>query len=139
VVRVFYYAAQVQGRELVNSENVLVTTKDPRWRVVSRGQALVPTALPPGQMRTAQLAGSAGRFDVAWWYWAGDRSTISDAVAKLLLAWSRLRLQGDESAAIFIFTEPSARSDGGALLQQFAADMGGSIDAALIATRQARR
>ena len=37
-----YYRGQVQGRELVNSQNVVVHPSDPRWRAVSRTRASRP-------------------------------------------------------------------------------------------------
>jgi EpsI family protein len=139
VVALLYYAAQSQGRELVNSENVLVTTKDPNWHPVASGQTQLPPGMTPVYVRTARLERHGESFNVAWWYWADDRATTSDVVAKLLLAWSRLRLRGDDSAAVFLYTEPSERSDGDQLLLRFASDMGGPIDAALAATKGGRR
>jgi hypothetical protein len=60
-------------------------------------------------------------------------------VAKLLLAWSRLRLRNDDSAAVFLFAEQPSQGDAGELLQQFAGDMGSAITAALASTRDAAR
>jgi EpsI family protein len=91
------------------------------------------------QARTATLAGKAGRLDVAWWYWVDGRTTTSDSIAKILLAWSRLQLRSDDSAAVFLSTEPSGRAGGPELLQQFGGDMGKAIDAALATAREAGR
>ena len=135
VVNIFYFAAQTQGRELINSGNVVVLTKDQLWREAVRGQAELRVSETRIPARTATLAGTQGRFDVAWWYWVDGRTTISDSVAKSLLAWSRLRLRSDDSAAVFLFTEPSNRSDGAEILRRFAADMGVSIDRSLDAAR----
>jgi len=133
VVSVFYYFAQTQGAELINSENVLVTTKDSNWRIVGRGQLEHVSADRRRAVRTATLAGAWGRIDVAWWYWVDGRTTTSDAVAKAMLAWSRLRLRGDDSAAVFLTTEPASERGGEDLLRRFAADMGGEIDRVLVA------
>jgi exosortase A len=135
VVTIFYYAAQAQGGELINSGNVLITTNDPHWHEVDRGQVDLRATEARMQMRTATLGGAQGRFDVAWWYWVDGRTTISDVLAKGWLAWSRLMLRSDDSAAVFLFTEPSNRRDGAALLQRFAADMGNQIERALATAR----
>ena len=135
-VAIYYYAGQSQGRELINSDNVLVTTKDSRWHVVGRGQAELGATESPTSVRIATLAGTLGRFDVAWWYWVDGRTTISDSVAKVLLAWSRLRLRSDDSAAVFVFVEPSSRNGGAELLQRFASDMGKAIEHALSTARE---
>lgn len=139
LVGILYYAGQRQGQELVNHENVLVTTADSNWREVSRGVARLPDGAMPGQVRVAKLSGARGQFDIAWWYWVPGSTTTSDAVAKWLLAWSRLRLQGDASAAVFLYAEPSARSDGNELLRRFAVDMGGEIEKVLTDTHRATR
>jgi exosortase A len=139
VVSIYYYGAQAQGRELINSTNVLVTTKDPLWQEVGRGQMRLDGNGSGVEARTATLAGKAGRFDVAWWYWVDGRTTTSDSIAKILLAWSRLLLQSDDSAAVFLSTEPSGRADGLELLRRFGGDMGKSIDHALTTAREAGR
>jgi exosortase A len=133
VLNIFYYFAQNQGTELINSENVLVTTKDSNWRIVARGQTEHVASDRRRPVRTATLAGAQGRIDVAWWYWVDGRTTISDAVAKGLLAWSRLRLRGDDSAAVFLTTEAASERGGEDPLRRFAADMSGEIERALAA------
>lgn len=139
VVSIYYYGAQAQGRELVNSTNVLVTTKDPLWHEVGRGQIKLAGNESGVQAQVATLAGKGGRFDVAWWYWVDGRTTTSDSVAKLLLAWSRLRLRSDDSAAVFLSTEPSGRTDGPELLRRFGGDMDRAIDHTLATAREAGR
>ena len=139
VVSIYYYGAQTQGRELINSANVLVTTKDPLWQEVGRGQMELGGSGSGVQARTATLSGKAGRFDVAWWYWVDGRVTTSDTVAKILLAWSRLQLRSDDSAVVFLSTEPSGRAGGLELLRQFGGDMGKVIDHALATAREAGR
>jgi exosortase A len=132
-VTILHYFAQSQGSELINSENVLVTTKDTEWRMLARGQSELESAGRRWPVRTATLAGARGRIEVASWCWVDGRTTISDAAAKLMLAWSRLMLRGDDSAAVFLSTEPSGGQSGAELLRRFSADMGGAIDRALAA------
>ena len=139
VVSVYYYAAQAKGAELVSSENALVATKDPHWHEVARGQLESSSTGGPGRLRTATLAGVRGQFNVAWWYWVGGRTTTSDAVAKLWLAGARLRMRSDDSAAVFLSTEPSDGQNSGEVLIRFAADMGVAIERALVAAREAER
>jgi exosortase A len=130
-VSIYYYAAQTQGRELINATNVLLSTKDPRWREVDRGETDVGAPEARIHARTATLAGQGERFDVAWWYWVDGRTTTSGTIAKVRLAWSRLLLRSGDSAAVFLFTEPSNLVDGPEVLKRFAGDMGQPIEAAL--------
>lgn len=138
-VAVYYFAEQEQGRELINSANVLITTTDPLWRETARGQTELGSGAGRTPARTANLSGQGRRIKVAWWYWVDGRATASDSVAKLLLAWSRLRLRNDDSAAVFLFTEQPSQGDAGDLLQQFAGDMGSAITTSLVSTRDAAR
>ena len=138
VVYVAWYSAQTQRAEMVNSENVLVTVADPRWRELAHGRAELPAQAAPIEARTATLKDTSGQFEVRWWYWVDGRTTTSDLLVKAKLAWTRLLHRSDDSAAVFIFTEPTsdpARNARAAeTLAAFAADMAGQIDHALAAT-----
>ena len=138
-VSIYYYAAQTQGRELINSDNVLVTTKDPMWRAVGGGWTEFGANADRMRAKTVKLAGPSGRLDVVWWYWIDGQTTTSDTVAKGLLAWSRLRLRSDDSAAVFLSTDPASENGGTELLQQFASDMEQSIQRALSVAREGAR
>jgi len=61
------------------------------------------------------------------WQWnlIGQRSTVNDHVAKLILALDRVRLQRDDGLSVLIATpyEESEREAALATLARFAADM----------------
>lgn len=127
-VHIDYYARQVDGAELINSQNVLVAERDPTWRVTARGETVLDGAVTA---RTATVESAHTRLVVAWWYWIDGRTTLSDAVAKMLLAQAKLTLRADDSAAIFLVTESGTGADGTTILRRFAADMNPSIERAL--------
>lgn len=136
---VAFYAAQTGGHEMVSSSNVLVSPADPLWRETAKGRAELAAGARSIQARTARIAGPSGSFDVAWWYWIDGEATASDAMAKALQAWSRLALRPDASAAVFLITEATERSDGLEVLRRFTADMGASIERSLLAAREGGR
>lgn len=135
VVYVAYYAGQNASRSLITSANQLVASQEVRWREVARGTESVATRDGAVPVRSATIAAAAGRFHVLWTYWIDGHFTTSDAVGKLLLALTRLRGRADDAAAVFLFTEPSDRSDGAAVLRQFAADMAEPLARVLAAAR----
>jgi exosortase A len=134
-VHVSYYAGQNRQASLINSTNVLVALNDTRWRELARGSNTVAAAGETLRMRTTSIADPAGRFDVYWTYWVDGRFTTSDAVGKLLTALARLQGRADDSAVVFLFTNPSERREGAAVLARFAADMAQSIERVLAAAR----
>lgn len=136
VLHIAYYAGQRQNEELVNSENVLVAATDPHQRELAHGRVDLATRVGTLRARSATVKDTPGQFDVLWWYWVDGRTTTSDTVAKALLAWSRLARRSDDSAAVFLFTEPAAAVDAtattaAATLAEFAADMQPQIERAL--------
>jgi EpsI family protein len=136
-VYIAYYAGERGAKGLVNSGNLLVASDDERWREIARGRTAVTVRDETLELRTATIGGAAGRVDVLWWYWIDGHVTASDTFAKALQALARLRGGSGDAAAVFLFTEPSERKDGGALLARFAGDMGASIGRTLESTREA--
>lgn len=134
-VYIAYYAGTGEGSGLITSSNQLVPQGDAQWRETGRTSVLVDSSDLTVRMRAASLSGTAGRFDVLWTYWIDGRFTSSDSLGKALLAMNRLRGRGDDSAAVFLFTEPSERGDGAALLARFAADMAQPIARSLANAR----
>ena len=135
-VYIAYYSGQTQERKLVSAANNLLAPEgESRWHYAGTGVSEVAWRDVPFEATRSTIAGAGGRFDVVWWYWIDGRVTSSDALAKIRIALSRLRLRGDDSAAIFVFTPPADHSDGGAIAAQFAADMSESISRVLVAAR----
>ncbi len=133
-----YYRNQDYQRKLVTSTNVLVTSSDPVWSVVSRNRAEVILDGVPASIRTAELLrkDATGHRLVVWqWYWIGGKLTASDIEAKLLTAISRLRRRGDDSAVIILYAPRESATDA---LPAFAMQAIGPINQMLDATRAAR-
>jgi exosortase A len=134
-----YYRNQNYERKLITSTNILATSNDRIWSVISRGSS--QTSLPdtPLQVRTAEILskenGLESRFVVWQWYWINGHLTTSDFTAKLLTALSRLRGQGDDSAVVMLYT-PSESAP--ASLAAFAQAAGTQIQQLLATTREAQ-
>jgi EpsI family protein len=135
VVYIAYYASQRQDQELINSANILVPAENRLWREVARGRTDLDWNGTRIEVRSARIAKSDAGFDVVWWYWIDGSTTTSATRAKGMLALTRLQRRPDDSAAIFLYTEPSDRRNSADLLRAFGSDMGGSIERCLISTR----
>ena len=147
-----YYRQQDAQRKLVNSQNQLVTTDDPRWAPVSRGATTAqaqgrPLPLSTGLLRTqGDLAGGVGQRVLVWhFYWVNDRFVAGDARGKLHSALGRLRGWGDDGAHVAVYvaldrslTEPQALARGSAALDAWLQAHGDALAQALRATRGER-
>jgi len=127
-----YYSHQTQGRELVNSENVLVYGDDRTWKQVGSGAGVLPWADRRIDVKRAELRGGSERLAVAQWYWIGGRYTASDTFAKVLLALAKLSGRDDDSAALVIYTpQGDLPKSSDATLERFSAEMSGAVVRAL--------
>ena len=121
-----YYVTQRQDAELINSQNFMIRQKDPDWSNVGERIATVEIGGQPRQVRQAKMRGRNGQRLLVWqWNLIGQRSTVNDHVAKLILALDRVRLQRDDGLSVLIATpyEESERETALATLARFAADM----------------
>ena len=127
-VHIAYYRAQTYERKLVGSDNVLVHSSDHDWLLL---QTMLMPPAPAGQapaMLKSEIVqggalGNAGRttLNVLQVYWVNGHYTTSDHWAKVLGALARLTGQGDDGAAIFLFTLGDATTVGVPALTTFAA------------------
>jgi exosortase A len=127
-----YYRAQEQGRELVNSQNVVVHPSDARWRVAERGRMTLPWNGRDVTATLAEIAGADGRWTAADFYWIDGRVTTSEYVAAGLLLAAKLAGRGDDAAAVVLYTqatEPPAIA--AETLARFAADYSSHIERTL--------
>jgi exosortase A len=136
--RVFVHVAWYDGRRrepgLVSSANVLVAEGDARWRLLGRGRTAVASGAATIPVRTAQVGGADGRFDVLWWYWIDGEVAAADAWAKAYVVASRLRGGPGAGAAVFVFGEPEEGTAGGdARLRRAAGEFAPRIAQALAA------
>ena len=138
-IYVGYYRNQDYGRKLITSTNVLVSSSDPIWSVVSRGTGTAKTMGTHHSVRTAVILSKEGGIDsrfVVWhWYWINGQLTTSDIAAKLMTALAGLRGQGDDSAVVILYVPAEIAP---ASLAAFAEAAGPQIRQLLAATREAR-
>ncbi len=81
----FVYAEQEQGKEMINSGNVLVKSKDEHWRTKdSRSKVLSGPASTTFQIQQSILVSAQKELVVWQWYAVGDKNTVSPLQAKLM-------------------------------------------------------
>lgn len=146
-LHIAYYRDQNAERKLVTSSNLLVGVRDPLWNVLGSARHGVPIEAA-GELAvntteilsnvTPNAAAGRQRLRVWQWYWVGGRLTRSDMVAKLLGAWQRLSGQGDESAAVFVYTLEPLDVDATARMDDFLRANVSTIDALLQAVRRSK-
>jgi exosortase A len=99
-VYVATYAQQVPGRELVQSENMLLQPADSGWSKLHEGSG---ADLGAGVWHSSLLAGGAAPLVVWSGYWINGRLITSDYVAKGLMALEKLQGHADRSAYVAIW------------------------------------
>jgi exosortase A len=129
-----YYATQRQDAELINSQNFMIRQKDPHWSNV--GEAIVGVEIGgvPREVRQARMRGEDGQRLLVWqWNVVDQRPLVNDQLAKLLLAFDRVRLQRDDGLSVLIATpyEGADPDEAAATLARFAADMAPAVRYAL--------
>ena len=138
-IYVGYYRNQNYEHKLITSTNLLTTSNDSTWSVVSRGSLQTNLQEAPLQVRTAEVLSKENdlelRFVVWQWYWVSGHLTTSDFTAKLLTALSRLRGHGDDSAVVMLYA-PAEYAP--ASLSAFAQASSTQIHQLLAATREVR-
>jgi len=132
-----YYQSQNYERKLVTSVNVLATSNDPFWQIVTSNSARATFGWGEQRVLEAELLNKQGDTDhryLIWqWYWINGRLTSSDIEAKWLTAWAMLTGNGDDSAAIILYA-PIATA--GNALPAFANEHGAEILRSLAGARQ---
>jgi EpsI family protein len=101
-----YYRIQRQGKELVNSRNVLVSQKDKVWHQKEVGTRDV--SLPGhSDLRVNEAVLSSNQQELLVWqfYWVGDRYTASRYWAKLYEVEKLLFGKTGLSGAIMVYGE----------------------------------
>ena len=138
-----YYQHQNYARKLVSSDNVLVTSKDPRWVQVSSASRSLPLNGRTVTVRTAELRAAASlaqadesRLTVWQIYWINGNLTSNDYLAKVYSAVQRLTGRGDNSAALIIYAPKDQAGGADAVLESFLLTNYQAINALLLKTRQ---
>lgn len=124
-----YYRDQQPGQELINSENRVLISKDPVWKMTSYGDRATHIGTQAATWRSTEMSSSQGRMIVWHAYWVGGRWTTNDYLAKLYLALTQLRGDGDDSAVVMILTpyREFEHEAGIERLNSFLADMGPTL------------
>ncbi len=125
-----YYVTQRQDAELINSQNYMIQQKDPVWSNVGESIVTVEIGGQSRQVRQARMRGSNGQRLLVWqWNLVNQRPMVSDHLAKLILAFDRVRLSRDDGLSVLIATpyDETAHENAAATLAKFAADMEPSI------------
>jgi len=121
-----YYVTQRQDAELINSQNFMIRQKDPLWSNVGETLATVEIDGRPRQVRQAKMLGSDGQRLLVWqWNLINRQPVVNDHMAKLGLAFDRVRLRRDDGLSVLIATpyEDTDIQTAAATLARFAADM----------------
>ena len=135
-----FFRNQEKGRELVTSGNVLVTSEDKVWRQSASSTGPLDWSGERLAAHRASIVGPGPGLDVYRLYWINGEITANDYVAKALLAWSKLRGRGDDSALIIVYAPQSALGDDtGATIRDFTSAMARPIEHALEAARGSTR
>lgn len=134
-----YYRAQDQSRKLVSSANTLVRNEDKQWNrlggaAFQRNDSGFTVTASDILAIAAPNATERERLKVWQWYWVGGVVTRSDLLAKLVSVWQRLSGQGDESAAVLVYSPQDATDDGTGALEAFVRDNWPMLNARLVET-----
>lgn len=133
-----YYRHQSSNRKLVSSSNVLVSSADPAWAKVRGGRTTVQYLAKPLSVVNAELYNmrSDQRLVVWKWYWIGGYLSDNDFLGKAYTSLIKLLGQGDDSAAVVIYTKKGAPGQAEAALSGFLETAGPAIEQALRETRE---
>ncbi|SEK30283.1 exosortase A [Nitrosovibrio tenuis] len=139
-----YYRNQQQGKELVNSENVLTLENESEnesqsnpetrshWRNVKHDTRTVSFGSGEGVINQNLIQSSSSKLLVWRWYWLGEEKTANPYLAKLILARNKLMGRADDGAEIIVAASYDDVSDEAApILESFFADMMPSIETSL--------
>ena len=140
-----YYRDQDYSRKLVSSNNVLVTSNDTHWSMVSQSDASAKLDGKPVTLRSVHLRPLSGAVAtlperlLAWQvYWINGRWTSNDYLAKVYSAVFQLMGRGDDSAVLVVYTASDRTDAADRALGAFLADNHEAIDAALRAAAASR-
>ncbi len=132
-----YYRNQHQGAELINSDNQLVSTRNPSWGLTSDSSVEIQS--PAGRLvANESTLRSAHTNLLVWsWYWIGGSYTSNVYFAKLYQAKAKLLGEGDDAAAIFIYAPFEGKPDTAReVLREFVPTMFRAIDTTLTAAKR---
>ncbi len=101
---VLYYRTQAQGKELVNSQNVLIPQKHPIWQMPWETTKQVALAEQSLKLKEGLVQSRDQKLLVWRWNWVAGTFTTSEYLAKLLEAKDKLLGRPQDAAGIVIAT-----------------------------------
>jgi exosortase A len=133
---VLYYRNQANKKALVSSVNRLTGEKDP-YHESGSSLRTEPAGGRQLALRETVVQGPSGNLLVWQWLWIDGRATANNYVGKLWQAEAKLRVRGDDGAAVML-SAPYAdqRDDARAALRAFLGQNFDAIEAALAAARK---
>ena len=127
-----YYRHQLQGAELLTSQNVMVQQKHAIWSNVGESGRQEDLGKGPVEIRQTRLRSVGQRLLIWDWFRISGRDLNNPYVGKLLLARNRLLGHGDDAAAVILASPYDERAEvAEESLRQFVSEMLPSIDTAL--------
>lgn len=115
---ILLYLEQRQGKELINSTNVLVKQKDPAWKRLHMKKRQVPVGDLTIEVRESRLQSGSRELMVWHWNWIAGTYTSNDYLGKLLEAKSRIFKENRPSAAVMVAVDVGAAKDSKQRLQK---------------------
>lgn len=110
-----YYQNQNYESKLVTSSNVLATSNDPHWQIVTSSSASVTSGGASRTVRQAELlnkqSSEDNRYTIWQWYWINGHLTSNDIEAKWLTAWAMLTGHGDDSAVVIVYAPKTSAAN----------------------------
>jgi exosortase A len=143
-VHIAYYRHQGPESKLVSSVNTLVHSEDSHWQRVASRSAVLDTGGGPLHWQTAEVlererpGQRRARLTVWRLYWVNGHWVGSDVQAKLVGALTRLQGQGDDGAALVLWTDADTPEQADAKLRAFARDQLPALYELLQRTRSQR-
>lgn len=102
------YWDQRNRGEMIGYPNAVVAAESDAWHIVAT--RVVPLTVAPGQATEFALAAQDGRRLIAWrWHLVDGRVVLDPYRAKVDTALGLLQGRGDESFAVFVWTESDER------------------------------
>jgi exosortase A len=132
-----YYRNQHQGAELINSDNQLVSTRNPSWGLTSDSSVEIQSPAGRLAVNESTLRSPHTNLLVWSWYWIGGSYTSNVYFAKLYQAKAKLLGQGDDAAAIFVYAPFEGKPDTARkVLLEFVPTMFPAIDKTLTTAKR---
>jgi exosortase A len=103
MLQINYYVTQRQNAELINSQNYMIPQLHPVWANVGESVRTVDIAGRSHQVRQTLLKSSYGQRLLVWqWNVIDGQPTVSELMAKLILAVDRVKLTRDDGASVMV-------------------------------------